>query len=70
MDLSNLTPGTKFKFIKLFSGMYATVGVLYVIDGACEHNLSWRRINPDGSMGSGSGDSRSIVARCEFEVAA
>jgi hypothetical protein len=70
MTTNDLKPGTKFQFTKLFGGMYATVGVLYVVDAACKHNINWRRINPDGTLGSGSGDSRSIVSRCEFEVMA
>lgn len=70
MTANNLKPGIKFRFTKIQPLMYATVGVLYVVDGADRHSINWRRVNPDGSLGSGSGDSRIIVARCEFEVAA
>lgn len=69
MTLNELKPGTKFRFTKTFNGMYATVGVLYVVDGSTKHNINWRRVNEDGSMGSGSGDSRHILAHCEFEAA-
>ena len=63
-----LNPGTKFRFTKLFPCMYATTGVLYIIVGADKHTINWRRINQDGSLGAGSGDSRHILDRCEFEV--
>lgn len=66
MTVDDLKVGTKFQFTKIAPGSYATPGIDYVVEGACKHNINWRRVMPDGSRGAGSGDSRSHLRSAAF----
>lgn len=71
LTVDQLTPGTAFRFLRIPPGSYATLGIVYVVVGRDRHNINWKRRLPGGALGSGSGDSISILRRFgQFEKVA